>query len=228
MSSGRLITIEGIDGAGKGTQVALLVTRLELEGHAIALFDFPQYKKPPAWYVEQYLNGKYGSLETIGPHLGSFFFMLDRHAAAVNIRDALHCGKMVVCNRYVGSNLAHQGGKIADSGKRHAFFKWNDIVEYQTHGIPVPDINPVLFIPPEASRTLVLQKARRAHLEGKDLDLHEADINHLRQTYTVYRELVDMFPDKYVPVECFEDGRHLSPQEIHEKIWAIVAPVVGY
>lgn len=223
----KLITIEGIDGAGKGTQTDLLVARLKTKQHTVALFDFPRYKNPSAWYVEQYLNGAYGSAEAVGPYLGSFFFAIDRREAATDIRNALAQGAAVVCNRYVGSNLAHQGGKIADKEKRHAYFKWNDRVEYEVHGIPQPDINPVLFIPPEASMALVMQKAEREHLEGKKLDLHEADINHLRNTYDVYRELVALFPDKYVAVECFENGRHLTPQEIHEKIWALVAPVVG-
>lgn len=224
---GKLITIEGIDGAGKGTQTDLLVAKLKVEGHAVVLFDFPRYGNPSAWYVEQYLNGAYGSAESVGPYLGSFFFAVDRREAAANIKKALSEGAVVVCNRYVGSNLAHQGGKITDKEKRHAYFKWNDRVEYEVHGIPQPDINPVLFIPPEASRALVLKKAEREHLQGKKLDLHEADIGHLENTYAVYRELVRLFPEKYVPVECFENSRHLSPEEIHEKIWTLVAPVVG-
>ncbi len=225
---GKLITIEGIDGAGKGTQTDLLVARLTANRHTVVLFDFPRYGNPSAWYVEQYLNGLYGSAEAVGPYLGSFFFAIDRREAATDIKNALMKGAYVVCNRYVGSNLAHQGGKIADKEKRHAFFKWNDRVEYETHGIPQPDINPVLFIPPEASRELVLQKAEREHLAGKKLDLHEADLGHLQNTYDVYRELVELFPDKYVAVECFKGGQHLSPEKIHEKIWAIVASVVGH
>ena len=223
---GKIITIEGIDGAGKGTQLELLVARLKKAGQQVTSFDFPRYGEPSARDAELYLKGAYGSAEEVGPQLGSFFFACDRKAAAQEIREAMERG-VVVCNRYVGSNSAHQGGKIHNGEARYAFFQWNDRLEYKVNGIPIPDVNPVLFIPPEASRALVLEKSKREYLAGQKLDLHEADIYHLRKTYDVYRELVELFPKKYVAVECFEDDRHLSPAEIHEKIWTIVAPVLG-
>lgn len=222
-----IITIEGIDGSGKGTQTDLLVARLRQIGKNVKTFDFPRYGNPSARNVERYLNGEFGTPADVGPQLGSWFFAEDRKAAAPEIHDAVSQGEIVVCNRYVLSNSAHQGGKIEDMQKRYAFFQWNDRIEYEVNNIPKPDINPVLFIPPEASRELVLQKVEREHLEGKKLDAHEADIYHLRNTYNVYRELVRLFPKQYVPVECFDGDRHRTAEEIHELIWDIVAPVVG-
>lgn len=225
-----IITIEGIDGAGKGTQTQLLFTYLRSIGREIKAFDFPRYGNPSARNVERYLNGEFGTPADVGPQLGSWYFAEDRKAAAPEIRDAVNRGKIVICNRYVGSNLAHQGGKIAGKAARHAFFRWNDRLEYEVNGIPKPDVNPVLFIPPEASRELVLQKqaTERGHLHEKQLDAHEADIGHLQQTYETYRELVELFPDRYLAVECFEDGRHLPPLEIHAKIWNAVKSTLGY
>jgi dTMP kinase len=152
--------------------------------------------------------------------------------AMPEIKRALEAGFIVVCDRYVGSNLAHQGGKLAGYGERqrtirHEFFAWLEEFEYNFYGIPRPDVSPTLFIPPKESKELVLKKAARDHLDGAKLDEHEKDPNHLEQAQTVYRELTQYFPNKYVPVECFDGDRHRTAEEIHKLIWAIVAPVVG-
>lgn len=223
-----IITIEGIDGSGKGTQAQMLFSYLQSLGRQIKAFDFPRYKNPSARNVERYLNGEFGTPAEVGPQLGSWFFAEDRKAAAPEIQDAVNRGEIVICNRYVASNSAHQGSKIAGKAERHAFFRWNDRLEYEVNGIPKPDVNPVLFIPPEASRELVLQKTEREHLDGKKLDAHEADIDHLRNTYETYRELVELFPTRYTPIECFDGGRHLPQEEIHAKIWNTVKSALGY
>ena len=223
-----IITIEGIDGAGKGTQTQLLFSYLQSLGRQIKAFDFPRYKNPSARNVERYLNGEFGTPADVGPQLSSWFFAEDRKAAASEIQDAVNRGEIVICNRYVGSNTAHQGSKIADKRQRHAFFKWNDRLEYEVNGIPKPDVNPILFIPPHASRELVLQKMKREHLDGKKLDAHEADIEHLRTTWETYRELVELFPERYIAVECFDGDQHLPAEEIHAKIWSVVKSALGY
>ncbi|MGH9857218.1 MAG: dTMP kinase, partial [Acidobacteriota bacterium] len=70
---GIFIVIEGTDGSGKGTQFKKLVERLESEGHEVATFDFPQYDLPSSYFVKEYLNGKYGTTEQVGPYTGSLF-----------------------------------------------------------------------------------------------------------------------------------------------------------
>src|SRR5215217_2684791 len=96
---GTFLVIEGTDGSGKGTQFKKLVERLEGEGYEVAQFDFPQYGQPSAYFVEQYLNGKYGTAEEVGPYTGSVFYALDRYQAAPAIRQALSEGKIVLANR---------------------------------------------------------------------------------------------------------------------------------
>jgi dTMP kinase len=64
---GTFIVIEGTDGSGKGTQFKMLVDRLRKDGHDVALFDFPQYDEPSSYFVKEYLNGKYGTAEEVGP-----------------------------------------------------------------------------------------------------------------------------------------------------------------
>jgi dTMP kinase len=75
-TTGIFLVIEGTDGSGKGTQFKLLVERLRNAGHEVATFDFPQYDEPSSYFVKEYLNGKYGSAEDVGPYTGSLFYAL--------------------------------------------------------------------------------------------------------------------------------------------------------
>lgn len=68
MPRGTFIVIEGTDGSGKGTQFTKLTERLLAEGHDVATFDFPQYEQPSSYFVQQYLNGNYGTGDEVGPY----------------------------------------------------------------------------------------------------------------------------------------------------------------
>lgn len=146
---GTFIVIEGTDGSGKGTQFAKLVERLASEGHDVAQFDFPQYEEPSSYFVRQYLNGNYGTADEVGPYTGSLFYALDRYQAAPAIREALEAGKVVVANRFTGSNMAHQGTKFAHAEERRGYFIWNDNLEFEMLKIPRPDRSIVLRVPAE-------------------------------------------------------------------------------
>src|SRR5580700_9400291 len=113
--AGKFIVIEGTDGSGKGEQTIRLVKRLKDSGQAVTPFDFPRYMEASAWFVSQYLNGSFGTIEEVGPRTASLFYALDRYAASPDIRAALARGETVVSNRYVGSNLGHQGSKFSDT-----------------------------------------------------------------------------------------------------------------
>ncbi len=232
MTQGKLIALEGIDGSGKGTQSRILADKLYFSGLTSYTLSFPRYGNPAAHFVEAYLRGEYGPPTELDPRVSSFFYAHDRRMAKDEINMHLEEGHIVVCDRYVGSNLAHQGGKFAGCGEkqreiRHAFFAWLEEFEYGFYGMPRPDISPTLFIPPKKSESLVLKKEAREHLHGAKLDGHENDTGHLSATDITYRELTSYFPSKYVPVECFDGDRHRSDEEIHKLIWKIVAPVVG-
>src|SRR3954468_22900663 len=115
MKKGKFIVIDGTDGSGKATQTKLLVKRLQKSGHKVRIEDFPQYGKKSAGPVEDYLNGLYGSADQLGAYIPSIFYAVDRFAASERIRKHLAAGFIVVSNRYVTSNMAHQGGKIANA-----------------------------------------------------------------------------------------------------------------
>ncbi|MCR4328660.1 MAG: deoxynucleoside kinase [Patescibacteria group bacterium] len=244
---GKFIVIEGTDGSGKTEQFKLLSSRLEAADEfarppkrdergfdaggrwkiQLAKSDFPQYGKPSAYFAEQYLNGKYGTAEAVGPERASMFYALDRYEASFELRKALEEGKTVVSNRYVGSNLAHQGGKIKDNAARKIFFEWGYKLEYETLGIPKPDVSIVLHMPAAVAQELVLKKGERAYLHGAKQDIHEADLKHLERAEETYLEMVRLFPKDFILVECVENGKLLTIEEIHEKVWEIVSKVIN-
>jgi thymidylate kinase/thymidylate synthase ThyX len=219
---GIFIAIEGTDGSGKGTQFKQLVERLTAEGHDVATFDFPQYDQPSSYFVREYLNGKYGSGEDVGPYTGSLFFSLDRYEAASKIRQALAEGKVVVTNRFTGSNMAHQGTKFRTSEERRGYFIWLDNLEFQMLKIPRPDYNFVLRVPAETAQQLVDQKETRSYTDKKR-DIHEADLGHLQKSVEVYDDLCNLFPKDFTRIDCVRGERLLSIEEVHKLLWEKIA-----
>ncbi len=213
--------IEGTDGSGKGTQTQLLFDRLKQEGHKVEQISFPQYGERSCTMVEDYLNGKFGTAEEVGPYQASIFFATDRFAAAPKIRASLAAGNIVIANRYVASNMGHQGGKIDNPEERNAYFDWNYHLEYTLFGIPKPTINVLLHMPAEVAQALVDKKEARAYLDGKKRDIHEDNIDHLKKAEQAYLDIAKRYPD-FTLIECLENNTLLSPEAIHEKLWRLI------
>jgi dTMP kinase len=173
------------------------------------------------------LNGNFGTLEEIGPKQASIFYALDRYAASKDIREAISSGKVAISNRYVGSNLGHQGSKFSDPEERKKYFEWNYELEYVINGIPKPDLNIILHVPAAIAQELVDKKIERQYLGGKKRDLHEADLGHLKRTEEVYKQLAGLFPGDFTIIECAPDGKLLSIDEVHEKVWEVARGVLG-
>lgn len=229
MPRGKFIVIEGTDGSGKTEQFNRLVLRLP-EGFVFKTLDFPQYDEPSSYFVREYLNGNYGSLEDeeVGPRRASLFYALDRFdASEKKLKKWLADGPSIIANRYVGSNMGHQGGKVSDGKKRNDFFKWLYDLEYGICGIPRPDLNIILHMPAEIAQELVDKKAARGYVGGKKRDLHEGNLEHLRHAEKVYLEIAKLFPDDFTVVECAPEGTLLSIDAIHEKVWAIARKTLG-
>jgi dTMP kinase len=226
MTPGKLIVIEGTDGAGKGTQTAMLAERLTFSGVKCAVHDFPRYGMPSAQFVTNYLNGHYGTAEEVGAKRASVFYAVDRFEASGQIRAQIASGKHVVCNRYAGSNMGHQGGKIPDPEERASYYRWLDEFEFGIMGIPGPDLNLVLHVPAEVAQALVDQKEARDYIGGAKRDLHEGDIEHLKNAEQAFLEVCGLFPEQFVVVPCYDTSGIFSREAIHESIWALVEPLV--
>lgn len=223
MAHSPFIVIDGTDGSGKGTQTKLLVERLEREGTAVAHLSFPRYKQPEAYFIEQYLNGAYGSAQEVGPYRASVLFAVERFHVSGNMRKLLDEGVTLVADRYVSANKGHQMGKIANPAERKQFLDWLNDFEYGLMGVPKPDLTVLLHMPSEIAYELIEKKDARGYLDGKKRDIHEADPGHLKAAEEAYLELPKIDDaERWTVLECAPDGRLQSIEEIHERLYALV------
>ena len=154
MEQGKFFVFEGIDGSGKSTQTNLLAEYLKKRGYKVIKIDFPQYGNKSAGLVEKYLSGEYGDAEKVGPYRASIFYACDRYDANFQLKKYLKEGRVVVSDRYVGSNMAHQGGKIKSQKEREKFFAWLYELEYEIFKIPKPTKSFFLHVPLEIAHKL--------------------------------------------------------------------------
>lgn len=217
---GLFIVIEGTDGSGKSTQYAALKKQLEETGYEIVDIHFPRYDEESSYFVREYLAGNYGSADEVGPYTGSLFYALDRYQASADIRKALSAGKVVLCDRYVGSNMAHQGTKFSNSEERRGYFIWLDNLEFETLGIPRPDLNFVLNTPLETVTERLKAKG------DSSTHINEVDENHITKSLDVYKDLCNLFPKDFQRIDSERGGEILSVEEIHKMIWEKVKPML--
>lgn len=223
MSKGKLIVIEGSDGSGKSTQFALLAEHLKEKGKKVITYHFPQYTKESSYFVREYLKGNYGDANALGAYTPSLFYALDRFQAAKDIRQHIDRGSIVLVDRFVGSNMAHQGQKIDLKLERKKYFRWVHDLEFTMLGIPQPDLNIVLLVDAEIAKQLTTQ--RKPAYEGAAIqDIHEIDIDHLTRAVQTYRELCEQFPDTFTGIECVSPDHILRPvEDIQQEIRTILA-----
>ncbi len=221
---GRLIAIEGIDGSGKRTQLELLANVLSASGNRVYSTAFPQYDSWFGKMVGQFLNGQLGALETVDPHFTALLYAGDRFEAKPRLQAALNEGKIVLVDRYIGSNLAHQTARV-NPEKRGEFRKWIEHLEYGIYDLPREDLILYLRVPPGEAQKLVAQKAARGYTSAKR-DLQEASLHHLQDAAGMYDLLARNAP--WVTIECF-DAKHGAMREVREiarEVLAAVGPLL--
>jgi len=199
---GILIVIEGTDGSGKATQTKIIKETLRSQGHKIASFEFPQYGKPSARWVEKYLNNELGEADAIDPYLASIFFALDRRDNVSELNNLLAQNEIVILNRYVDSNAGHQGGKIKNVEKRKNFLDWLYYTEHTSFGAPKPDLIIILHVPAEVAQKYIIKKSDREYITKGTHDAHEGNIEHLKNAEAVYLWLADQHPENHEVISC--------------------------
>lgn len=224
---GRLIAIEGIDGSGKRTQMNLLHDAIAAGegGHSVYSAGFPQYDSWFGKMVGQFLNGELGPLDTVDPHFTALLYAGDRFEAKPKIEGALNEGKIVLIDRYIGSNLAHQTARVAPE-KREAFRRWIEHLEYNVYDLPREDLILYLRVPPIEAQKLVANKSQRSYTTAKQ-DLLEASLRHLQDAAAMYDHLARSAP--WVTIECFDAqaGAMRPVKEIAREVLTAVAPVLS-
>jgi thymidylate kinase/thymidylate synthase ThyX len=220
---GKFFVIEGTDASGKSTQADLLIKHLVAAGYDVALFDFPRYQEESSYFVREYLAGNYGSSDQVGPYKASIFYALDRFAASGKMKQAIAEGKIVISNRYTGSNMAHQGTKFTNKEERRGFFIWNDSLEFQMLQIPRPTSSIVLRVDPQTIKQLL---EMRSEQDGRKKDILEADPKHTEESVAVYDDLTTLFPKDFIRIDCVRSNTLLKREQIHDLVWAHIEPLL--
>jgi len=216
-----LLALEGIDGSGKGTQAARLAERARAAGKHVAAFSFPTYDGNPfAQAVADYLNGEFGSADEVHPELAALLYAADRFHARGDLVAALAANDLVICDRYVASNAAHQGAKL-QGDERRRLLDWLEAVEYGEFGLPRPDLVVLLDTPVALARTLVGRKGAREYTT-LEADIHEADAGHSAATREVYLELAGRSGSWSVVSTARADGAPRDVDDIAAEIWALL------
>ena len=190
------------------------------KGHKSALLSFPRYQQTMfGQKVGDFLNGRFGTLDSVHPLLVSLLFAGDRFESRELIQAAIANHDVVICDRYVASNVAHQGAK-ASGIERKELIDWIQHLEYSIYKLPRADLTLFLDVDVEHAQKLIAAKSRRDYTE-KAADLQEADANYLRRVREVYLELSSGPQWKRIP--CVEGSQVRSVDTIAHDIALIVS-----
>lgn len=217
-----IVNIEGIDGSGKGTQASRLLERLLDAGRTATKISFPRYTETSyGRKVADFLNGKFGQLSQVHPCLASLLYAGDRFESKhwLECQTATH--EVVILDRYVASNMAHQGSKL-EGTERSELIDWVERVEFGINGLPRPDICLLLDIPPAHAQSLIALKAPREYTDSA-ADIQEADTEHLQRTREAYLELARS-RSHWVIIKCLTQDSMRSADEIAAEVWNHVWP----
>lgn len=219
---GTFIVIDGTDGSGKATQVALLAKRLTKEGKTVKIVDFPEYEKNFfGAFIGHCLTEQFYNFSHLHPKIASVLYAVDRFESKEEIEGWLAKGYVVLANRYVSANQIHQGGKITNTKKRKDFLKWLDQMEYDVFKIPKPDVVLYLSVPLAVSQKLMKERDKQSSrsYKGKKKDVHEADPVHLDNARKSALKLVKEL-NNFVKIDCAPKGELLAREIIHEQVYA--------
>ena len=185
-----IIALEGIDGSGKGTQAQLLRDALIAQGSKATLISFPRYTDTFfGARIGEFLNGKFGALEDLDPFLISLLYAGDRLESRDTLLNAAAESDIVILDRYVASNVAHQSAKRTGNERRQ-LQEWIEHIEFEIHGLPRPTLTLLLDLPVDISQELIQQKSQRAYTDRKT-DLQEADVSYMQSVREAYLDLAE-------------------------------------
>lgn len=240
-----LVAIEGIDGSGKGTQAQMLLERARGMGCTAALLSFPRYQvTQSSKWIAEYLKGDFGELDEVPPLFAGMMFALDRFESKNLIMHLLNEHDLVIMDRYVASNLAYQGARVAYDDRpifdeRTKFIDRLRNLEYDIYGLPEPDLTVFLDMPVAFSEYLISERGGRTYTaedatfkeiaELVDIppgryDIHEENTVYLHTVHKMYYQLIrtnDMYPHEVINCQN-EEGRLRSREDIAREVWSAV------
>lgn len=225
MKKGKLIVIEGTDCSGKETQVKKVVERFKEKEINIYNYSFPMYDTPTGRIIGgPYLGKSYigeGWFKEGAPNVdalaASAYYAADRRYNIGIINDHLENGDIVILDRYVESNMAHQGGKLKTREEREKMYQKLDQLEFEIMELPRPDAVIFLYMPFEYAAIL---KKNRAETP----DQHESNKAHLKQAETAYLELTEKYG--YQKINCVKDDVIRTIDDISDEVVARIEEII--
>lgn len=223
------IVLEGLDGAGKSTQIRMLRQLFADRGVESEYVHFPRFDSPVyGELIARFLRGEFGGVQEVDPYLVALIFAGDRADAAPQIRQWLAEGKAVILDRYVYSNVGFQCAKLPAGEQRDRLADWIVNLEFGHNALPRPDLSLFLDVP-FAFTERKLSEARegddRDYLQGAQ-DIHEASLKLQQDVRSVYLASAAKDPSLRV-VDCSDaSGAMESPEGIFAKIRAELTPIL--
>lgn len=219
-----LIVLEGLDGAGKSTQIARLRALFAHRGTQSEFLHFPRFDAPVyGELIARYLRGEFGGTEQVDAYLVALLFAGDRADAARLVGSWLDAGKTVILDRYVLSNVAYQCAKTELSqAERERLRRWILDLEYGYHRIPRPDATLFLDVPLAFVRRKLSEERSgddRAYLRG-GRDIYESSLDLQCRVREMYLSEAACDQSLHV-VDCSdEEGTMATPDRIFARIVA--------
>ena len=218
---GKIIVIEGLDGAGKSTQIELLKTKLATMGMAYRYIHFPMLNQGKyGELIAEFLRGEYGTVKDVHPKLVAVLFANDRKEHLQKINQWLQEGCFVLMDRYVNSNIAFQCAKIDDEAEKEKLKKWILDFEYNYNQLPLPFVSFFLNVSLDViSRSLsnIRKGKEREYLNGKQ-DIHEESLTLQKKVHKEYLKMLTE-QNNFICIDCCDENNCLlKPEVINGKI----------
>jgi dTMP kinase len=217
----KLFVIEGVDGAGKSTQIKLLSDFFTKKGYSYEYLHFPRTEAPYfGELIARFLRGEFGSLDDVDPYLVAILYAGDRKDASGIISKWLTEGKIVLLDRYTYSNIAYQCAKLKEKKAQDKLMKWILDLEFSHFGIPQPDLNIFLDVPFAFTEKKLINARTgddRTYLNGTR-DIHEESLVFQKNVRDIYLKVAES--DKRLSiVDCSNrDHSMRTPNEIFDLI----------
>ena len=224
------IVLEGLDGAGKSTQIRMLRRFFADRGVESEYVHFPRFDSPVyGELIARFLRGEFGGVGEVDPYLVALLFAGDRADAAPRIREWLAQGKAVILDRYVYSNVGFQCAKLPAGEERNRLADWILYLEFCHNGLPRPDVSLFLDVPftfTERKLSELREGDDREYLQGGQ-DIHEASLDLQQRVRGVYLDAAREDAAFRVVDCCAPDGSMETPERIFSKIEAALAPLLN-
>ena len=217
----KLLVIEGVDGAGKSTQIRLLNDYFCKKGYKCEYLHFPRTDAPYfGELIARFLRGEFGSLNEVDPWLVAMLYAGDRKDASELISCWLKEDTIVLLDRYTYSNIAYQCAKLKEPQEQEKLMKWILDLEFSHFAIPRPDLNIFLDVPfsfAHANLTKTRKGDDRDYLNGSR-DIHEENMTFQSNVRDIYLRVAKSDAALAV-INCGNrNGEMLEPSEIFDLI----------